>query len=398
MLYTYKAIDNDGRRVSGQVQASNIEDLELRLRRMNLDLINYHSKQGFALNLRRVNRQEMVTFCIYMEQITRAGVPLVVGLEDLRDSMQQSYFREIVASIIEDIEGGQQLSEAMARFPKAFDTVFISLVRVGEESGQLDKIFNHLSENIKWQDELVAHTKKLLTYPAIVGTVVTFVIVFVMTYLVPQLIQFIQTMEHEMPFHTKLLIDTSHILTHYWHFILPIPFALLFLFFVFYKLSAAFRYWWDGFKLHVWVLGPIFKKLILARFASFFSLMFSSGITVLESLRLTEDIVSNLVVQVALREVRQRISEGMSISESFNQSTLFPPLVLRMISIGESTGELDSALSNISYFYNREVKESIDRMQTLVEPTMILVLGLILGWVMMSVLGPIYDIMGSIQP
>jgi type IV pilus assembly protein PilC len=394
--YSYKAMDSDGKRVDGQIQANNADDLALRLSRMGLDLINYQARKSRLGFMRRVDRVEMITFCLYMEHLIHAGVPILEGLEDLRDSMRQSRLREVIASLIEDIEGGQRLSEAMAKFPQIFDHVFVNLVRVGEESGQLDRIFKHLSESLKWQDELVAQTKKLLMYPAFVGTVVSAAIIFVMVYLVPQIIQFLESMDYELPMHTKALIWVSEFLQNYWYAplggialgVVGIWIAAL--------LSQHVHFWLDGLKLKVWVIGPILKKIILARFANFFALMYASGITVLESIELTEKIVNNLVIERALREVRGQISEGASISNSFTQARLFPPLVLRMISIGEATGELDAALLNVSYFYNREVRESIDKIQAIIEPAMTLVFGVLLGWVMMSVLGPIYDLISNI--
>ncbi len=399
MQYSYKAMDTNGRVVEGQLQAVNPEDLELRLRRMDLELIRYRRAAPISLfNVRRVNRQEIITFCVYMEQLTRAGVPLLAGLEDLRDSMRQSHLKEVVSSMIEDIEGGKQLSEAMEHFPKVFNSVFVNLIRVGEESGQLDKVFHHLLETLKWQDELVAHTKKLLMYPLFVGTVVLGVISFVMTYLVPQLIMFIEGMDSEIPMHTQALIWVSRGMINYWPYILGIPIFLVVGTLIAARINPKVRYQVDRFKLRIFIVGPIMQKIVLARFASFFALMYAAGITVLDSLRLTQNIVNNKVIEQALREVREHISEGMSISDSFAQSELFPPLVLRMVNIGESTGELDTALLNVSYFYNREVKESIERLQVLIEPAMTLFLGLVLGWVMMSVLGPIYDVMSGIQP
>lgn len=400
MQFTYKAIDDEGRLVSGRLEADNVSDLELRLQRMDLDLVSYREKKTSSLSFSgggaRVQRQELITFCFYMEQLLRAGVPLLQGLTDLRDSMGHLAFRNILTSLIEDIQSGRHLSEAMARYPKVFDAVFTNLINVGEESGELDKVFHHLSDSLKWQDELMAQMKKVLTYPLLLATAVFSVLVFLMIYLVPQLLSFIYNMGgSELPLHTRMLVATSHAFTDYWYWLLGVPLLVIALFFFVLRISRRARLWMDAFKLKIWVIGPIMEKVILARFASFFALMYASGITVLESLEVTSKIVGNLAIEKALQEVREQISEGQGISDSFARTELFPPLVVRMVSIGESTGELDAAMQNVSYFYNREVREGIERMQALIGPLLTVILGGTLAWTILSVLGPIYDILGN---
>lgn len=391
LQFFYKAMDNQGRIVKGQLVANNINDLEVRLQHMGLDIICCHTKKSHHFAIAKVTSQELITFCFYTENLTRAGVPLLEGLGDLRDSLPQSRYREMVSSLIENIQGGATLSEAMADFPGIFDQVFVSLIRAGEESGNLSIVFKHLTETLKWQDEMIAKTKKLLMYPAFMGIVIVAVLFFVMTYLVPQLLSFINNLGGELPLHTHILIVVSGVFIKYWYFILMAPVLAFLAMKAAMQLSRSLRFFVDRLKLRVWVIGSILEKIILARFATVFALLYSSGITVLDSLHLCKTLAGNLVIENALQQVSENITEGMSISESFEQVHLFPPLVLRMIKVGESTGELDSALSNVSYFYDREVKESIEKIQTLIEPILTVILGLLLGWVVLSVLGPIYD-------
>jgi type IV pilus assembly protein PilC len=163
------------------------------------------------------------------------------------------------------------------------------------------------------------------------------------------------------------------------------------------KNSPEARYKADGYKLRIWMIGPILHKIILARFATFFALMYASGITILDCIKLSEKIASNLVIEDALQRAGKLISEGQGISAGFQNTGMFPPLVLRMLKVGESTGELDKALRNVSYFYDRDVKESIEKVQAMIEPVMTVVLGLLLGWIMLSVLGPIYDTISKMK-
>jgi type IV pilus assembly protein PilC len=393
--FVYKAMDNQGLIVQGQLGANNINDLEARLERMGLDMIHCHTKKSRHFRVGKVTRQELIGFCFHMENLTRAGVPLIEGLNDLRDSLPQSRFREVVASLIENIEGGAHLSEAMSKFPEIFDQVFASLVHAGEESGNLDIVFKHLMETLKWHDEMIAKTKKLLMYPAFMGSIVIVALFFVMIYLVPQLVSFIKQFGGELPLHTRILISISNAFIDYWYIIFVTPVLVLLVFKAAMQVSPSLCLRVDHLKLRIWLIGPIMEKVILARFATFFALLYGSGITVLDCLSICQKLAGNLVIENALQEVNDKIAQGMSISKSFESVHLFPPLVLRMVSIGESTGELDGALLNVSYFYDREVRESIDKIQTLIEPAMTVILGLLLGWVIISVLGPIYDIIGE---
>jgi type IV pilus assembly protein PilC len=396
--FFYKAMDNQGMIVQGKITANNTNDLEARLERMGLDMIHCHTQKSPHLRIGKVTRQELITFCFQMENLTRAGVPLLDGLGDLRDTLPQSRFREVVSSLIENIEGGVHLSNALAEFPEIFDQVFVSLIRTGEETGKLSTIFKHLTETLKWQDEMIAKTKKLLMYPAFMGTIILIALFFLMIYLVPQLIVFIENVtQGELPLHTRILITSSNVFKSYWHIILITPVLAFFAFKAALKISPPFQLFVDRLKLRVWIIGPILEKMILARFATFFALLYASGVTVLDSLRLCQKLAGNLVIENALQQVSEHIAEGVSISESFERVHLFPPLVLRMVTVGESTGDLDEALLNVSYFYDREVKESIDKIQTLIEPVMTVILGILLGWVVLSILGPIYDTVANFQ-
>lgn len=397
-LYAYRAMDGAGRTLPGTMDASNGHDLEMRLHRMELDLIEFKvAKAPLALGKRAVKRQDLINFCFHMEQMSGAGVPILEGLNDLRDSLDHPRFREIVTDLIESIEGGQQLSGALGHHPDVFDNTFTSLILAGEQSGKLADVFKNLSESLKWQDELAAQTKKIIMYPAVVGLIVTAVTFFLMIYLVPQLTSFIKNMGGELPFHTKALIFVSNIFIHYWYILLALPVIGLVVGSQWLKHSAEARYRADGYKLRVWMVGPVLRKIILARFATLFAMMYGSGITILECIRLSEGIVGNRVIAFGLRRAAQLISEGQNVTAAFQNTGIFPPLVIRMLKVGEATGSLDSALRNVAYFYNREVKEMIEKVQAMIEPAMTVILGLLLGWIMLSVLGPIYDTISTIK-
>jgi type IV pilus assembly protein PilC len=397
-LYTYKAIDSRGKTVMGRVEAVNLFDLEQRLSRMDLDLVTAgQSSQASRMFGARVPRQDLINFCFHLEQLATAGVPVMEGLVDLRDSVENPRFREVVSGLIESIEGGRNLSQALAEFPEVFSKVFVSLVRSGEQTGKLSEVLKALTESLKWEDELAAQTKKLAMYPAFVGGIVLLVTFFLMIYLVPQMTGFIRNMGQDIPLQTVILMAVSRFFVDYWWAILALPFAAWFGLKWAVKTNPAVEYAVDHYKLRMPLVGPILRKIILSRFASSFAMMYGSGITVLDAIRSCEEIVGNKPLEQALRTAGQQIAEGKNMTAAFQDLGLFPPLVIRMLRIGENTGALDTALLNVAYFYNREVRESIGKVQAMIEPALTLVLGAILGWVMLSVLGPVYDAISKMK-
>ncbi|MFH1871312.1 MAG: type II secretion system F family protein [Pseudomonadota bacterium] len=397
-LYAYKAMNIHGRTVLGRLEAINLIDLEMRLKRMDLDFINGDTvKQGGLMNRAGISRPELINFCFHLEQLARAGVPLIESLTDLRDTIENPRFREIIAGMVESIEGGKTLSQALAEHPQTFDEVMVSLIRAGEETGALPQVLNNLLESLKWQDELAAHTKKLIMYPAFLGTVVVAITLFMMIYLVPKMAGFIRNMGQEMPMQTRILIATSDFFVNYWYVVLGLPLILAVVVVFLVRTSHAARYRFDDVKLRLPYIGSILRKIILSRFASVFAMMYSSGITILDSIKATEDVVGNLVIREGLEKVGGLIAEGQNVTVAFQNAGIFPPLVLRMLRVGENTGALDTALTNVSYFYNRDVRESIEKVQSMIEPVMTVTIGLILGWIMMAVLGPIYDIITKMK-
>lgn len=398
--FRYKAIDRSGSPVRGGMDAVNEIDLESRLKRMGLDLITGTEVErsiSIVATAARITRQDLINFCFDMEQMSRAGIPIADGLRDLRDTLENARMREVLTTMCEDIESGKVLSQCMAAHPETFDKVFVSLIRAGEQTGRVAEVFKNLADSLKWQDELASQTKKLLIYPAMVLVVVTGVIIFLLTYLVPQVTGLLKTMNVEMPVQTKILIFLSRMITTYWPVLLIVPVVLAAGIAFTIRTNPRAAYLWDYAKLRLPVIGPILQKIILARFANFFALMYESGITILDALKTSEEIAGNKYVANGLMRAGQQVSAGQSLTESFHDLGLLPALVLRMLRVGETTGALDVALRNVNYFYTREVRESVDKALRLLEPTLTMGLGLVMAFIMWSVLSPVYDILGKLK-
>jgi len=398
MLFKYRAIDEAGRRSVGRQEAANALDLEMRLKRMALELIDCSPARARPALIRRgIARPELINFCFHLEQLTRAGVPLLDGLRDLRDSLEQAHWREIVSSLIERIEGGQTLSQAMAAQGGRFNQVFTNLVQAGESCGQLPETLASLGESLRWEDELAAHAKKLLIYPGLVATVIAATTLFLMIYLVPQLKPFVKNMGQTLPPQTRLLFFISELLVNYWPVFLLAPLLPVLAWQMLRRRTPNTRLYLDAAKLRLPLVGNILKKIILSRFANTFALLYAAGIPIQEAIRTTRDTLGNRAMSQAVAQAEQAIHEGHNVASAFFDTGLFPPLVIRMLRVGENTGRLDTALRNVSYFYNRDVRESVGKAQAMIEPILTVVMGLLLGWIMLAVIAPIYDVISRIK-
>lgn len=381
------------------MEAINEVDLELRLKRMGLDLITATEVERSAsiLATARITRQDLINFCFDMEQMSRAGIPIIDGLRDLRDTLENKRFREVLTAMSEDMDSGKTLSQCMAAQPETFDKVFVSLIRAGEQSGRVPDVYKSLADSLKWQDELASQTKKLLTYPALVLVVVSLVVVFLLTFLVPQMTTLLKTMNVALPPQTKILMTLADIVKGWWPLLLALPVLSIAALAIAVRRSTRVAYQWDYAKLRIPLIGPILQKIIIARVADFFALMYESGITVLDALKTSEEIAANRYISAGLARAGQQISAGQTLTDAFRDLGILPAMVIRMLRVGENTGALDAALRNINYFYTRDVRESVEKALRLLEPALTLGLGLVLAFIMWSVLSPLYDILGKMK-
>jgi type IV pilus assembly protein PilC len=396
--FAYKAMDSGGHIARGQLQAINLIDLEARLRKLGLDLVDGRVVTPRIWHLSRgVPRRELINFCLHMEMLARAGIPIMEAMTDVRDSTQDARLKQTMSALIESVEGGKHLSNAMEEHPEVFSGVIVSLVRAGEQSGRFQDVLLKLADNLKWEDELASYTKRLLIYPAIVSTMVLAALSVAMIFVVPQLGHLFASTGLQLPLHTRALIATSSFFVHYWHVVL----AILVLSIVGLKVGLAtspgLRFRFDGLKLRLPIIGPILHKIILCRFTSLFALMYASGVTIMDAVGLCEGIVGNAQVKAGLVRAAGFMTEGRSLTEAFSMSGIFPPLVIRMMRVGEQAGNLEQALSNAAYFFDRDVKEATLRLQAMIEPLLTIILGAIMAWIMLSVLGPVYDIITKLK-
>lgn len=388
--YNYTSINEKGRSIRGSMVAENDIDLEARLKEIGLDLVSFKEQRIKKTGKSKIKLKDMIILCLHLEQLSRAGVPIHEALADVRDSTESKKLRDIMTDVLEKVKTGSSLSEAMSNYPRTFNEVFTGLVGAGEKTGKLTDSFVHMSEHMKWTNDLRRKVKKAVRYPIALLFVMSGVISILMVFVVPKLIKFILDQGFEVPIHTKALIATSSAFQNHWYIIFGIPFGLFTFLMTLYRTNEKFAYFMDGLILKLPVIGQAIRKINLARFTHFFAVMFKSGIDIPDALLASRKVVANRVISESVELVHRGIVEGNSLTTSLRMSNQFPNLVIRMFKVGEDSGNMNDALENIKFFYDREVNDSVDSMVGLIQPTLTLFMGALIFWVIAAVFGPLY--------
>lgn len=375
---------------------------------MACSVIGKKKGSSFSLKREKVKVRDLIQFFVHMEQMQSAGVPLLDALADIRDTTDNGSLRDIMSDVHRDVSDGSSLSEAMALHPKVFTNLYISLIKAGEDTGDLTAIYRQLVKYLKWVDDMQSKIRKATRYPIIVTVVVLLVIVIMMGYVVPQIVGFLDNLDQELNIFTTSLIATSDFFASPLFHIFGVPvyggFVVLFTPLVIFAVLQAMRkssnnlaYQVDAMLLKTPVAGNLIRKITIARYAQTFSALFSSGIDVVSALKSARKTVTNRAMIEALDAVEAYVQSGSSLSEAFNNCGEFPSLVVRMIKIGEESGNLTAVLDQVSEFYTRDVDEAIQGLITMIEPALTGVLGLMILWIAVAVFGPIYSMLETIE-
>jgi type IV pilus assembly protein PilC len=399
--YHYKAADSRGTVRYGWLEAENERNLELRLAHMDLLLISHSLNDERSLSVlrslfgKKIGWKTLILFCIHMEQMLAAGHSVPDALEGVRDSIDSVQFRDVITSILVDINNGKNFSDALESYSTIIPPAIASLVRVGERTGNMVEIFQGLGANLKWEDELEAQAKHALRYPAFTGMIILAVALFMMAFVVPQLMSFLSQIGENIPLMTRALIAFSDFLINWWWGLLVAPFIVWFTVRLLCRFSSRIHLKVDRFKLHIWFFGPLMYKLFLIRFTANFALMYRSGIPVLEAIKLNGGLSRNREVINRIDRVMVQVTNGFSISSAFKETEVFPPPLPKLLEAGEEGGQLSTALLNVSYFLDREVREDVAKVQSMIEPILTLTMGVLLVWIILSVFAPIYQAVGT---
>ena len=362
---------------------------------VNLELLQCaplsQKKGGGSLGRKKIKVRDLIQLFIHLEQMQSAGVPMLESLADIRDTTDHPTLRDIMSDIHRSVSEGSPFSEAMALHPKAFNSLHVSLVSAGEETGDLTSSYKQLIKYLKWIDYMQGKIRKATRYPMILIVVIVLTITVMMGFVVPQIVGFIRNMHMELPWYTTSLIATSDFFASYWYLVLSLPVIFFFAVKTMRKSSDKFAYKWDYYMLRAPIFGSLIRKTNIARFCQTFGAMFASGIDILKAIRNARLTVSNRALIEALEGIENQIRNGEPLSQAFNASGEFPSLVVRMLKVGEESGKLEPVLDQISDFYTADVDEAVQGMIAMIEPSLTGLLGGMILWIAAAVFGPIYS-------
>ena len=390
--------------MKGVIAAVSEGDLYKQLQKNEMELIQcgeIKETPGLAyvssLMKKRVTVRDLIQFFIQLEQMQNAGIGLLEALNDAKSTADNGTLRDMITEIHRDVTEGASLSETMKRYPNVFKPLYISLIAAGEETGDLVTSYTKLIAYLKWLDDMNTKIKKATRYPMILLAVIILTISIMMGVVVPQIVGFIENLNQELPFYTVWLVNTSNFFQTSWHILIIVP-TILFATLKFgCQFSDDFAFQVDKLSLDAPIFGPIIRKINIARYAQTFGSLYSSGIEVLKALNASKQTVTNLAINDALEKVEENVLNGQSLSDSFAETGEFPNLIIRMLRIGEESGNLSGTMEQVSEFYTKDVDEAVEGLITLIEPALTLIMGVMLLWIAAGVFGPIYGSFSEID-
>lgn len=399
--FNYTIRDANGQTRSGKVEAPNAEELKKRLQAEGLQVLEVTEDRKAprvpAGGYGRVKLTDLAIFSRQFSTMLDAGVSLIRCLDVLQAQTNNARLRKILMDLSARVESGESLSRSMARHPKAFSQLIIGLIRAGEVGGVLEESLQRIAGFLEKDVELRRKIRSALTYPVIVLLAAVGIVIFLVSWLVPQFADLFKELGiKEMPAPTQFLIDLSALFTQRWYVVVIAVIAIL----VAYKLFVSTRVGRrvaDRVKLRVPVFGPLHHKIVMARFSRTMGTLLASGVPILQAMETVAGVVGNSVVSDAVIESRARIREGEKIADPLQRSKMFPPMVVHMVSVGEESGSLDHMLNKIADFYENEVEMAIASLTAAIEPVMIVLLGFIVGFIVISMFLPMIEVISNLS-
>lgn len=396
-VFEYKGKTLAGAAVSGELKANDKADLE-RILRQNRIIVNSISKKPANIEIKfgtGIKRVEVSRFTRQFATMIGAGLPMVQCLDILATQMENKELAKIVSSVKDSVQGGATLSEALARHPKIFDTLYTNMVEAGEVGGALDAILNRLAVYREKADQLIRKVKGAMVYPAVIVVVAAGVTVGMLAFIVPVFAKMFGGLNAELPMPTQVVLQISYFLQANFLYLTFGMIGLIGLF-LWWKRTPNGALTWDKILLNMPVIGNLVRKSSVARFTRTLGTLLASGVSILEALEITAKTAGNMVVANAISKSVVSIAEGDTITAPLKETGVFPPMVTQMISVGEKTGGLDEMLNKIADFYDEEVDEAVSALTSVIEPIIIVFMGVVIGGILIAMYLPMFDIIGKI--
>ena len=396
--YIYKARDTSGKLVKGIMEAIGREELVEKLHKMGFmatrvkEALPGVSVEPLFGKLKRINTEDMIIFNVQLSNMINAGISILASLDMLQKQVENRKLKNIIGDISREIESGDSFSQALSRHPATFSRLFVNMVRAGEASGKLDIVLTRFSEFAEHQEDLKQKIKGALFYPVILLCAGVAVTLFIVTFIIPQFAEIFIKTGIALPIPTLILYRIGMVIKHFWY-LLGLLVIAGFIAVRHYVKTETGRFNFDRFKLNLPLFGQLFRKSAISRFSRTLGTLVASGVPILESLGITKEVMDNEVLARVVENTRNSVEKGEKIAESLKISEEFPPATVQMISVGEETGALDVMLNKISDFYDMSIGYTIKKLTAIIEPLFLAIMGGMVGFIMVSMLMPIFDMM-----
>lgn len=400
--YTYRARNETGRPVQGVMEASSQEDLAEKLRKMGYMPTQIKAAaaginlEGFRDQFWRIRVEDLIMFNIQLANMIDSGFTILSSLRILADQVENKRLRNTIAEVERSVEAGSSFSEALARHPGVFSTLFINSVRAGETSGKLNSVLNRLSVYVEQQEELRQQIKGALFYPTLLLLAGIVVIILIVTFVIPQFVEIFKDAGVPLPLPTLAVYTAGTAIKQWWYLFL-LGFVLIFAGLRGYLMTVGGRLRCDRLIISLPVVGTVARKVIVSRFCRTLATLIDSGVPLLQSLDIVRDVVGNRVIAMVVNSVRESVERGERIAQPLKVSGEFPPDVVQMIAVGEETGKMGYMLNRIADFYDTVIRFSVKKLTTLIEPLLLILLGIMVGVIMASMLLPMFDMVKTMR-
>jgi type IV pilus assembly protein PilC len=402
--FTFTARGRDGKKQKGTLTAETRQALNTMLQSRGLSAISIQEGAAPAMGGvgkkrlgRKVKTTELLVFTRQLSTIVSAGLPLLQGLDILGEQTDDPNFAAVIDSIGQDVESGESFSNSLTKYPRVFPDLYVSMVRAGEAGGDLDGVLLQLADYLEATEELKRRIKSAMTYPVVAFSMILLIAAGLVIWVVPQFAEIFSSFGRELPGPTRVLITTSEVLRSWKALVIAAVFIAVIIGAKFYSRTPMGRFNFDVLKLRLPVFGGLLRKVAISRFARTLSTLTRSGVPILQALEIVERTAGNEVFARAVKQAGESVRSGETLAEPLERCQQFPRMVTRMIAVGEKTGALEGMLMKIAEFYDSEVKAAVDSMTSLIEPILIMMMGLVVGSIVIALFMPILQLSSLVQ-
>lgn len=397
--FQYSAMDKAGKTKKGKMEARNKEVATQMIKDAGMYPIQVNEEGALQKDIvigNPIGTKDLTIFCQQFEAVLSAGISVLEALHLLKEQTENKYFQKVIADIYANVEQGESLSSSMSKHPKVFPSILINMIEAGEISGNLEVALRRMASHFEKEFKLQQDVKKATTYPIVVAFISIAVVVVLMVVVIPTFVGMFSEMGMELPLTTRILLAISDFIINQWY-VLIISIALIVLVFTYYSRSEVGKMMLSGVKLKAPVFGNLNTKIIASRFARTLSTLLASGLPLLDAMEVVSKVVDNHKVMKGLIDAREQVSKGMPLSKPIAEMGVFPPMINHMVRIGEDTGQLEPILDKVADFYDTEVETAVSQLTTMLEPLIIVVLALVVGFVVISIVQPMFQMYGGIE-